>query len=177
MVLSSVVQAAQPVGRDIIEFSVKAGHMNFGGERKLDDTPMTGASLGFQMTPQWAFTLDYASMDSDDARNGGREDIDVQRYELDALYFFRPRQTLRPYLVFGFGQMDVDGDRRDENGKSIDDLDNFLTGGIGVHKQLNAQWSVRGDYRALYSLDLESTDNSLAIHLVYRFGGGDKSFK
>lgn len=162
----------QPATRNIIELAAKVGYTDFDSERSLESEIHWGASIGLHMTPSWMFQLDYSRLHTEDA-NTTENDIWVRYYAVDAIYLFRRASALRPYLIVGFGQMDVRGQHRDDNGKAKDDdSDNFLRGGLGLQYRLNERWALRSDYRALRSLDLEMTTNTVNFSIAYRFGGG-----
>ncbi len=164
--------AQEPASRNIIEFATKVGYTNFDSERSLENDIHWGFSIGLHMTPSWMFQLDYSRLHTEDA-NTTENDIWVRYYAVDAIYLFRRANVLRPYVIFGFGQMDVRGQHRDDNGKAKDDdSDNFLRGGLGLQYRLNERWALRGDYRALRSLDLETTSNTVNFSVAYRFSGG-----
>ncbi len=162
----------EPASRNIIELAAKVGYTDFDSERSLEGDIHWGASIGLHMTPNWMFQLDYSRLHTKDA-NTSEDDIWVRYYAVDALYLFSRGNALRPYLIFGFGQMDVRGQYRHDNGKALpDDSDNFLRGGLGLQYRLNERWALRSDYRALRSLDLETTTNTVNVSVAYRFGGG-----
>lgn len=164
--------AQEPATRNIIEFAGKVVYTDFDSERSLESDVHWGASIGLHMTPSWMFQLDYSRLHTEDA-NTTEDDIWVRYYAVDAMYLFRRAQTLRPYLTVGFGQMDIRGQYRYESGKAEpDQSDNFLRAGLGLQYRLNERWALRGDYRALRSLDLETTSDTVNVSIAYRFGGG-----
>jgi opacity protein-like surface antigen len=169
LLLSTTGYAEEQVSTNIIEFTVKSGYTDFTDERNLKGSPHAGAGLGLHMTPNWLFMLGYSSTHTEDTKTK-QDDIWVRYYSLESLYFFVPDKPIRPYLTFGFGEMEIRGQTTADGG--VDSSDYLWRYGVGLQYTINRQWALRGDYQALRSHDLNSNNYSSNLTLAYRFGGG-----
>ena len=158
---------AGEVTRNIIEISAGIGYYNFDGERNIDDSAMGSVGLGLYPSRRWAFLLNYSALDTETTTNGVSKKVDMQKYHVDAYRFFNTEKYLRPYLVAGFGQMDLVAD-----GEKINK--NMLNAGVGIYYRITPSWSIRTDVRVFARTDNEYNDKALTLTLGYRFSGGER---
>jgi len=167
LLLPVVAQGEDAITTDIIEISLGIGYYNFDEDRHLDDSGMVAIGLGLHFSRRWAFLLNYAASDTTKNENGVSKSVDMQKYNADLYRFFNTEKHIRPYLVAGFGQMDLISEGEDIN-------KNMLNAGAGLYYRITPSWSVRGDARVCANTDHEYTDNALTITFGYRFNGGEK---
>jgi len=91
----------------------------------------------------------------------------VQKYHIDGMYFFNAESRWRPYVVFGYGQIDFDSD------KGNDSDENNVNSGVGLYYRLTPKWSLRADFRNFYSLDEDYHDQTFMMTVGYRVGEGE----
>ena len=167
MLLSVNVCAEDLVNRDIIEISAGIGYYDFDDKRNLDDSGMAAVGLGMHFSRRWAFSLNYSALQSTTNVSGTTPTVDMQKYHVDVYRYFNTENRLRPYLVAGYGQMDIVY-------TGVDSNETLFNGGIGLSYQLTPSWSVRSDVRVFSHYDSDYTDNALTLVLVYRLNGGEK---
>ena len=158
---------ADEVTRNIIEISAGIGYYNFDGERNIDDSAMGSVGLGLYPSRRWAFLLNYSALDTETTTSGVSQKVDMQKYHVDAYRFFNTEKSFRPYLVAGFGQMDLVSEVNKSN-------KNMFNAGFGLSYKMMPSWSVRVDARIFSSTNNDYHDNALTLTLGYRFNGGEK---
>lgn len=163
MLVSVSVYADNEVTRDIIEISPGIGYYNFDDDRNIDDTAMATIGLGLQFSRRWLMLLHYSAMEY----NRERPSAEIQKYHVDGHYFFNSESDLRPYLVAGFGQIEINTD-------AIQDKDNMVNAGAGLSYKITPSWFVRTDARIFSSTNGDFNDNTLTLTVGYRFSGGEK---
>ena len=156
--------ADDEVTRDIIEISAGIGYYNFDDDRNIDDTAMVNAGLGLQFSRRWLMLLQYSALKYD----SDRPKVVMQKYHVDAHYFFNTENTFRPYVVVGFGEFDIDD-------AGIESTKNMFNAGLGISYKITPSWFVRTDARIFQSTNGDFQDNALTLTLAYRFSGGEKS--
>lgn len=150
----------------LIELSGGIGYYDFDDVRNLDDAGMVEVGLGLHFSRRWAALLQYSALDTTSNVNGISKSYDVQRYHVDVYRFFNIEKHLRPYLVAGFGQMDLIAEGEDSN--------NMFNGGFGLYYRITPSWSVRADVRIFASTNQDYKDNALTFTMGYRFNGGER---
>lgn len=163
MLLSATAFAGDEVTRNIIEISPGIGYYNFDDDRNIEDTAMATVGLGLQFSRRWLMLLHYSALKYDSAR----PKVVIQKYHVDAHYFFSTEKDLRPYIVAGFGQLDIE----DEDLKSNE---NMFNAGFGISYKMSSSWFVRTDARVFVDTDNSYQDNAVTLTLGYRLGGGEK---
>lgn len=163
MLLSATAFAGDEVTRDIIEISPGIGYYNFDDDRSIEDTAMATVGLGLQFSRRWLMLLHYSALKYDSAR----PKVVIQKYHVDAHYFFNTEKALRPYVVAGFGQLDIE----DED---ITSNENMFNGGLGISYRMTPSWSIRTDARIFVDTNDDFRDNALTLTFAYRFSGGEK---
>ncbi len=154
--------AEDRVTSNIVEISTGIGHYNFSDDRNLDNEAMLNAGLGLQFSRRWLMLLHYSALKYD----SDRPKVLIQKYHVDAHYFFNTEDVFRPYIVAGFGQLDVDDGVSDSN-------ENMFNAGFGLSYKIAPPWFIRGDIRAFSSTDGDYNENAITLTLGYRFSGGE----
>jgi len=166
--ITTNISYAEEVTNSIIEFSPSVGYFSFDSKRNLDDEVFGGMGLGLHFSPSFAALLHYSTLDSELSSTNGSANIDIQKYHVDGMYFFNAESRWRPYVVFGYGQIDFDSDK----GNDIDE--NNVNSGIGLYYRVTPKWSIRTDVRNFYSLDENYNDQTFMMTVGYRIGEGER---
>ena len=167
--MTSNASFAEEVTNSIIEFSPSVGYVSFDSKRNLDDEVFGGMGLGLHFSPSFAALLHYSTLDSELSSTSGSANIDIQKYHIDGMYFFNAESRWRPYVVFGYGQIDFDSD------KGNDSDENNVNSGIGLYYRVTPKWSIRTDVRNFYSLDDSYNDQTFMMTVGYRIDEGERS--
>jgi opacity protein-like surface antigen len=163
MLLSATAFAGDEVTRNIIEISPGIGYYNFDDDRNIEDTAMATVGLGLQFSRRWLMLLHYSALKYDSAR----PKVVIQKYHVDAHYIFNIEKDLRPYVVAGFGQLDIEDEDLTSN-------ENMFNTGLGISYKMSSSWFVRTDARVFVDTDNNYHDNALTLTVGYRFSGGEK---
>ncbi|MFD2230396.1 porin family protein [Alkalimarinus sediminis] len=166
--ISSANSFAEEVNTSIIEFSPNVGYYQFDGGREIDDAPFIGMGLGLFFSRSFAAILNYSRFDTELADGSSAGDIDIQKYHIDALYFFNTEQKWRPYASLGYGQIDFKDSIQQEANETN------LSVGLGLSFQMTPKWSIRGDARNFHSFDESVNDQTFMLTLGYRVGEGER---
>ncbi len=133
---------------------------------KLDDDQHAGLGLGYQTSSPWSFEFAWQSGDS--SVNGLDSDLDVEQFRLDVLYDLMHNRAFNPYIVFGAGQLQVNGD-------DINNIKNDMTDlGLGLKYNFNQHLALRGDIRASYDLNDSHQMYTANLGLQILIGGSSK---
>lgn len=131
--------------------------------RALDTDILPTLGVGYRFSQRWATEFMVADGDTDvDVAGGG--DADVRHFRLDGLYFMDDMGGFTPYAVAGVGENRIDYDTM---GTTEDTL---LNAGVGLMFQATDRLSVRGDVRAIHSLDNENTEAAINLLAQFSFG-------
>jgi len=135
--------------------------------RALDGDWLPTLGLGYRFDQRWAMELMMADGKTD-IDIAGAGDADVRHYRLDGLYFMDDVGGFTPYAVAGVGEnrIDYDGFGTTE--------DTLLNAGLGLLFQATDRLSVRGDVRAIHSLDNENTEAAVNLLAQFNFGRTSK---
>ena len=164
LLLPASTFAGDEITRDIIEISPGIGYYNFDDDRDIEDTAMATIGLGLQFSRRWLMLLHYSALEYD----SDRPKVVMQKYHVDVHYFFNTKNAFRPYVVAGFGQLDIDT-------PEIQSTKNMFNAGLGISYKITPSWFVRTDARIFQSTNGDFQDNALTLTLGYRFSGGEKS--
>lgn len=161
--MASIANAESPTGV-YIPFGIM-GYDYDDSVRALDTNGMPTLGIGYRLDQHWATELMIADGDTDvDIAGGG--DADVRHYRLDSLYFLDDMNGLTPYVVAGLGENRIDYDLA---GTTEDTLFNA---GAGLLYQVNGNFALRGDVRAIHSLDEDNTEAAVNLLALFSFGAG-----
>lgn len=151
----------------IVEISPGIGYYNFDSKRNIDDAPMAAVGLGLHLSRRWAVLLQYSASNTTSTVNNASQHVDMQKYHLDVHRFFNTENRLRPYLVAGFGQMDLITESSKSN-------KNMINAGLGLAYRMTSSWFVRADARIFSRTNNDYHDNALTLTLGYRFSNGER---
>jgi hypothetical protein len=152
-----------PVDTGIIGVSLGTGRIKLDDDWEFEDGTYPEWSLGLYFTRKFSARLHYGLASLDKRETG--EIINYEVYGVDAQYYFNSDKDTRPYLTVGLGEQMFDKDRDQKN--VIWNL------GVGVHQKINSKWAVEGDWQQYYSPSKHTSEQSLNIRVVYRFGRGE----
>lgn len=159
--LTGVANAEIPTG-GYVPFGVM-GYDYDQSQRVLESGILGTLGIGYRFDQRWATELMVANGDADiDAATGG--DADVRHYRLDGLYFLDKVGNLTPYAVAGVGENRIHYDA----GSTAEDT--LVNAGMGLMYQTHDNWAVRGDVRAINSLDEGDTEAAVNLLVQYSFG-------
>jgi OOP family OmpA-OmpF porin len=130
----------------------------FGLEPDDNGTPVLGAEYAF--TDNWSAEV-FVAHDETQYDNG--VDTDVTTWQIGGLYYVGEPDTLRPYLAFGAGEIELDAD-------NFDTVETTLNGGVGVRWMFNDRVGARLESRAIYSVDENETDVLVSAALSFYLG-------
>ena len=160
-------KAVEDVTASIVELSGGVGYYNFDPARNIDDAAMASIGLGLHFSRRWAMLLHYSALNSTIYFESSDRATEVQKYQIDIHRFFNTEKNLRPYLVGGFGQMDVFYDGYHSN-------ENRFNFGVGLSWKMTPSWSLRADIRAYPDRFSNYNENAFSLTFAYRFYGGEK---
>ncbi len=151
-----------PVDTSIIGVSIGTGYTNFDSEWLVDDGIMKSAGLGLYFSPKFSATLNYTTAHINDTVTG--EEFTWENYNISGQYYFNTEEILRPYAVFGFGEMLKDQDNSTKT---------FQThAGIGIHYKMSQKWAWETELILWHSSRFSRFESTLNSSMVYRFGRG-----
>ena len=166
--VSSIGQAQEEITRHIIELSPGIGYHQFDTRLNLEDGSFGSIGLGIHFSRQWALILHYSNFFTTLKDSSAKKDIHAQKYHVDVHYSVRTKHRLRPYILGGFGQIDLDN----YGGEKVSDTQ--INIGMGLYYRMTPRWSVRGDLRTFDYINDRLYDDTATITLGYRFGGGER---
>ncbi|MEH6816658.1 MAG: OmpA family protein [Pseudoalteromonas distincta] len=136
-----------------------ASWKNMRAQAGLDVNESTGwgAEVGYRFSDYWSARLEYADMDFNafDKVAGNRNNIDGERYGIDALYHLNGGPF---YGLFGIKEIDV-----------VDD-NTFLNAGVGYQHFITDGLFVNAETAVYQGLDRGYTDVGAKIGINYLFG-------
>ena len=149
-----------------ITFTVGGAYNNYDSYRDLDNTVAPELGLGYRFDDRWSLEAIYSEKKTDQKNNN---DARLRNYRLDAFYDLKPWDgSMTPYLVAGIGELD----EYLQHAKDRDDT--RLNAGIGLRTALTPYLSLRGDVRAVRSLDYDQTESMVNVALTWTFGSVGK---
>lgn len=155
--------AEDPVDTSIIFMSATLGYYDFDSDRYLDNREFGGLSLGLHFNRQWSASLFYSRSHPESTVE---ENHRFENYYVQGKYYWMGQETLRPYLVFGLGEI--------LQGEGKVSSETTLHSGVGVHWVIDPKWALQADWRYMYSFDDSNNDQTLMTTIVYRFGEGER---
>lgn len=130
--------------------------------RNVDDSFAPEVGLGYRFNDRFSVEGNY-SMYSTDVQNSSSS-IDMDEYRLDAYFDLMPWDgSWTPYIVAGASMLDMSTDTESHD-------DTRVNAGFGLRKALTPNLSVRGDLRAIRSVDYNQTEGSANLGLTWTFG-------
>lgn len=140
----------------------------------------TGWQLGleYMLTDRFGLEALYSEQQPNIDDNSAKHNIDVKdrRWRLDGLYYFPNSSKWVPYIAGGAGEGRFEYSVQDAYVPTAGfgdhhDRETQLNLGGGVRYLLTEHVSLRGDVRAVQSLDESKTDAVASLGLSFNFGG------
>ncbi|MCV6615575.1 MAG: OmpA family protein [Cellvibrionaceae bacterium] len=138
-------------------------HM-FDSDRAIGDDNGLNIGLGWVLSENFTLEAVANGFETDEDGNSAIE-IDGRHYRLDAVYNLARSGNWQPFLVGGAGDQSFEADGGDKHRETA------LNFGGGVKYFLSNDWQLRGDLRAIHSMDNEVTDYALGLGVAYLVGG------
>ncbi len=153
-----------------ITVNVGGGYWMFDGDLDLDDQSFPWGSIEYAFTDHWAAEIFYGAEDAD-TQGFPNESVDVETWQADILYYtgsyIGGGNRARPYLAFGFGEVDYDG----KVSSGLDgDTETIANLGAGVRYMITSRLGARMEARWLYSMDENNNNVQLTAGLNWYFG-------
>jgi len=159
-----IITAAQ-AEMDSGRFSITpmVGKYIFEGIQDIEDGPVYGLGLGYDLTDRWTLEGVFNFVDTEFEQSDF--DVDVWVYRLDMPYHFADSNRWIPYVAAAFGGVNIDPDV----GESEDDF--AANWGGGLKYKLTESLALRGDVRHLLTFaDNHPSNLAATIGLTYKFG-------
>jgi len=139
------------------------------GKRGIDNDTGINLGLGYVVNENWTIEGVVNAFEADTEIGG--IDVDGRHYRLDALYNLARDGAWQPFLVGGIGDQSFDVSGGDENRETA------VNFGGGAKYFLSDKWQLRGDLRAVHSMDEEATDYALGLGVAYLMGASSAPAK
>jgi OOP family OmpA-OmpF porin len=133
-------------------------------QRALEGGLLGTLGIGYRFDDRWASELMIADGEPEVDPNGSNLEADVRHFRLDGLYFLDQVGGVTPYAVAGLGENRISY----EGGQTTEDT--LVNAGMGLMYQADYNWAVRGDVRAINSLDEGDTEAAVNLLVSYNFG-------
>ncbi|GAA4651321.1 outer membrane porin OprF [Kistimonas scapharcae] len=145
-----------------VTFTIGGAYTDFDSYRGLDNKWAPELGIGYRYNDRFSVEGIYSEFKTD--QKGGN-DARLRNYRLDAFYDLQPFSGgVTPYIVAGIGELH-------ENLQHASDReDTRMNMGVGLRKALTPNLSVRGDLRAIRSLDYNQTEGMMNVALTWTFG-------
>lgn len=141
-------------------FSVNAGSLMFDKAEHLDDGPVIGARLGYDMHRNLGIEASFGFADTRSNLSVSKPQAYAYTYRTDLLYYVLPDFKFVPFLTAGGGLLNLNGSELWGNKTSL-----LLEYGAGIKYYLSDNLALRGDARNLISFDNNR-------HSDFEFTGG-----
>jgi len=161
-----------------VEVTPFAGYNFFEKRQNLENQPMVGGRLGYNITNHfgvegtWNFIKSYVDDKSTRPNQQGQftsptDSVFVTHYNLDLLYTFMPESVFNPYITAGYGIVHY---TPKINNKNLSVLD-F---GVGAKFWVADNIALRADIRDNMIFDEHIHDVATTLGVVFAFGGESK---
>lgn len=168
-VSSSVIasEVASQVVDKGLTFTIGGAYNDLDSYRGLDNQLAPEVGIGYRLNDRFSVEGIYSQY-STDQKGGG--DADLKEFRLDAFYDLTPWDgSLTPYLVAGISELDVDLKVDGEHD------DTRMNAGFGLRKAFTPNLAIRGDVRAVRTLDYAQTESMVNVALTWTFGSVTKA--
>lgn len=154
------------VAREVVEsgvtISAGAAYNMLDSVRGLDDKVAPEVGIGYRFNDRFSVEGSYSQYSSD-AKNGSTSDLD--EISLNGFVDLTPWDgSYTPYFVAGVSMMDVNP----QPGRIQDET--RMNAGFGVRKAISSNLALRGDVRAVRTLDYHQTEGQVNLALTWTFG-------
>jgi outer membrane beta-barrel protein len=158
LLLTSSALAAVQEGN--ASFSVFAGSFMFDSAEKLDDGPVIGARLGYDLSRNVGIEASFGFIDSRNNSVANKPQTYGYTYRTDLFYNLMPESAFVPFLTAGAGILNINGSELWGNKTST-----ILEYGIGARYFIADNLALRADARNLLTFDNNRHSN-------FEFTGG-----
>jgi OmpA-OmpF porin, OOP family len=159
-----------------VELSPFAGYNFFQSRQNLENSPLFGGRIGYNITNQFGVegTGQFTRSGVDDrSKTFTREgqftspidDVDLSMYHLDLLYHFMPEGNFNPFVTAGYGIAHYSPRINHSGVMSVVDF------GVGAKYWLGEHVALRVDVRDAMIFDNQVHNIETTAGLVFRFGG------
>ncbi|MCJ8321259.1 MAG: DUF3943 domain-containing protein [Colwellia sp.] len=152
-----------PIDYGIVGLSAGVGYVELDPKWNLDSGQTTEFSLGMYFSRSFSSRVSYSKAKLMDLDTGN--EVNYEKYSLDGQYYFNSDENLRPYLTAGFGEML----RERDNEKKVF----HVNAGLGLHYKITNNIAIQTDVRHYYSSRAKTSENAVALTIVYRLGKGE----
>lgn len=162
-----------------VELNPFVGYNFFQHRQNLEDSPMFGGRIGYNITNRFGIDLSAAYVRGhvdDRSKAFTREGqftspidgVNITFFHLDLLYHFMPETRFNPYLVAGFGAVNYSPRINTHNMSVV----NF---GAGAKYWLTDRVALRFDVRDNMTIDEQISNVQVTLGAVLAFGGTSKA--
>jgi OmpA-OmpF porin, OOP family len=159
-----------------VELSPFAGYNFFESRQNLENSPVFGGRIGYNITNQFGIegTGQFTRSSVDDrsktfTREGQftspTDDVDISMYHLDLLYHFMPEGKFNPFLTAGYGIAHYSPKVNHNGVMSMVDF------GVGAKYWVAENVALRVDVRDNMIFDDQIHNIETTAGVVFRFGG------
>lgn len=161
------------------ELNPYAGYNFFDNQHNLEDRPVYGGRLGYNITNHFGIegAVDFSDTGVDDKNavwdDEGKftspiNDVDITSYSLDLLYHFMPESNFNPFIAAGYGA--------NHYSPEINSSDMaVLNYGVGAKYWVAEHVALRADVRDNMIIDEHIHNISATAGIVFAFGGTSKA--
>lgn len=141
------------------------GYYHFSDKRDLDDDALWLLAGGFNFTSDWSVEAAYARIKTQ-SDTEPKPNVDINMYLFDLLYHFNSDQNFEPYVLAGFGVLNID----DSTSNDPNDLVNGNVG-VGLEYFFDRSVALRVDIRDLYTFSGGKNDlmATLGVRILFPF--------
>ncbi|WBA81812.1 OmpA family protein [Endozoicomonas sp. GU-1] len=166
---SSVIasdMASQVVDKGLT-FTVGGAWNDLDSNRGLDNALAPEIGIGYRLNDRFSVEGIYSQY-STEQKTG--PDADLKEFRLDAFYDLTPWDgSLTPYVVAGISELEADYEMGGEHD------DTRMNAGFGLRKAFTPNLAIRGDVRAVRTLDYAQTEAMANVALTWTFGSVAKA--
>ena len=159
-----------------VELSPFAGYSFFESRQNLENSPVFGGRIGYNLTDHFGVeaTGQFTRSSVDDrsqafTRQGQFtspiDDVDIGMYHLDLLYHFMPEGKLNPFITAGYGVAHYSPNINTKSNMSV------LNAGVGAKYWVAENVALRVDVRDNMIFDEHIHNMEATAGVVFRFGG------
>ena len=180
VLLVSVFLLPAPVRAEIkagsVELSPFAGYSFFENRQNLENSPVFGGRIGYNLTDHFGveatgqFTRSKVDDRSQAFTRQGQftspiDDVNIGMYHLDLLYHFMPAAKLNPFVTAGYGVVHYSPNINTKTNMSV------LNAGVGAKYWVAENVALRVDVRDNMIFDEHIHNMEATAGVVFRFGG------
>ena len=148
-------------------FSPFVGGYVFENKESLNNRPISGLRLGYDVTKNWGLEGVFEFLKTEYGTPALTSKTNVFGYRLEALYNFIPECRWVPYLAVGAGGRSLGYDHEQVDNKNQTALDY----GIGLKYFLYSNLAMRGDVRHVIALNDTFNNVEYTLGATMYFGG------